>query len=33
MINVPFPQANDLGKVLLLIDKFQYCTKKNYCLC
>ena len=29
MINVPFPQANDLGKVLLLIDKFQYCTKKE----
>ncbi len=29
MTNVPFPQANDLGKILLLIDKFQYFTKKE----
>ena len=29
MTNIPFPQANDLGKLLLLIDKFQYCTKKE----
>jgi len=29
MTNIPFPQANDLGKVLLLIDKYNYSTKKE----
>ena len=26
MTNIPFPQANDLGKILILIDSFNYCT-------
>ena len=29
MMNIPFPQANDLGKILLLIDKYHYSTKKE----
>tara|TARA_Y100001954_G_scaffold234248_1_gene289292 strand:+ start:159 stop:581 length:423 start_codon:yes stop_codon:yes gene_type:complete len=28
-MNIPFPQANDLGKILLLIDKYHYSTKKE----
>ena len=29
MTNIPFPQANDLGKLLLLIDKYHYSSKKE----
>ena len=29
MINTPFPQANDLGKILILIDSFNYCTESQ----